>query len=163
MSNSFNRIEFWVKILIHINWISRFLRIITVEIGNNYIAIKSHDFFTNLLLQSYSSSNSNHHNNNSYSNGSNTNFYYWCRNTTFIRFTINNAFSYKIFEFQMMQLKFISFKNTVLLFVLCSFLVETFQALKVNNTIKRLIRQKLVAMTIKLLLVLIKLKNICLY
>src|SRR5690606_40711104 len=80
MSNSFNRIEFWVKILIHRNWISTFLRIITVEIGNNYIAIKSHDFFTNLLLQSYSSSNSNHHNNNSYSNGSNTNFYYWCRN-----------------------------------------------------------------------------------
>src|SRR5690606_18099578 len=117
MSNSFNRIEFWVKILIHRNWISRFLRIITVEIRNTYLAINSLDFFTNLLLQSYSSSNSNHHNSNSYSNGSNTNFYYWCRNTTFIRFTINNAFSYKIFEFQMMQLKFISFKNTVLLFV----------------------------------------------
>src|SRR5690554_2290465 len=117
MCHSFNRIEFWVKILIHRNWISTFLRIITVEIGNNYIAIKSHHFFTNLLLQSYSSGNGNHHHYNTYSNGRNTNFYYWCRNTTFIRFTINYAFSYKIFEFQMMQLKFISFKNTVLLFV----------------------------------------------
>src|SRR5690606_33633768 len=87
------------------------------EIGNDNVAIKSHHFLTNLLLQSYSSGNGNHHHYNTYSNGCNTNFYYWCRNTTFIRFTVNNAFGYKIFKFQMMQLKFILFKNTVLLFV----------------------------------------------
>src|SRR5690606_29325151 len=64
------------------------------------MAIERHQLITNFLLQTNTCGNSHHHHHNSDCNCCDTNFYYWCRNTTFIRFTANNAFCYKIFVIQ---------------------------------------------------------------
>src|SRR6056300_395437 len=81
------------------------------------MTIKGHNFITDFLLQSQTRSNSNQHDNNTYGNSGNANFYYWCRNTIFIRFVTNNAFSNKKLVIQNSMCLTV-FKNTVLLCVL---------------------------------------------
>src|SRR5690606_2796441 len=73
-----------------------------------------HYFIAYFLLKANTRSNSHHHHHNTNCNSCNTNFYYWCRNATFIRFTANNAFCYKILVIQILYMRFNVFKNTVL-------------------------------------------------
>src|SRR5690606_11883444 len=100
MLYSLNPLEFRIKILLGSNGRNTFLRVIAIVLCYGNMPVKCDYLLPNFLLQPYTCGNSNHHYHNTYCNCCDTNFYYWCRNTTFIRFTANNAFCYKIFVIQ---------------------------------------------------------------
>src|SRR5690606_41514127 len=114
MLNTIYRSEFRVKILLGRNRRYALLRIIAIVFGYNDVPIKRHYFIAYFLLKANTRSNSHHHHLNANCNSCDTNFYYWCRNATFIRFTANNAFCYKILVIQILYMRFYVFKNTVL-------------------------------------------------
>src|SRR5690606_23408043 len=114
MLNTIYRSEFRVKILLGRNRRYALLRIIAIVFGYNDVPIKRHYFIAYFLLKANTCGNSHHHHHNANCNSCNTNFYYWCRNATFIRFTANNAFCYKILIIQILYMRFNVFKNTVL-------------------------------------------------
>jgi len=115
--DAINRFKLRVKILMDGNGHHSFVGHIAVVIGDGHMTVERHNLITYFLLQSQARSNGNEHDNNANGNGGNANFYNWCRNTTFIRLAIDNAFGNKKLVIQI-YMRLSVFKNTVLLCVL---------------------------------------------
>src|SRR5690606_30865353 len=64
------------------------------------MSVERDNLIPDFFLKTESSRNGNEHNDNPDGDCGNTNFYNWRRNTTFIRFIADNAFSYKKFVIQ---------------------------------------------------------------
>src|SRR5690625_5739608 len=83
--------------------------------------MKSRNFFSNLILQAYASSYRNEHHNNTHSNSCDGDFYNRRRNTTFILFRSNNAFSNKKLVTHSRNMNNYFLKNTVFLWLFICF------------------------------------------